>query len=201
MEKTEITLYLLHPTPQISQGPKTYSPPQTYPSLQTYPSPQIYPPPKPNPTLPYAPNSPLAPNVPYAPNLHYCPKRAPPQTCATPQTHPSSGLVIMQLNHGRDVTTPPLLAPPGIHELLGLPVAEVDVVAAAPPLPLAVRGHVAGVVVAGALQQSAQTTGLCDGVHHTCRRDGVQESRLPGVCQQIQLALTLTAGFNPDSWV
>ena len=107
----------------------------------------------------------------------------------------------MQLNHGRDVTTPPLLAPPGIHELLGLPVAEVDVVAAAPPLPLAVRGHVAGVVVAGALQQSAQTTGLCDGVHHTCRRDGVEESRLPGVCQQIQLALTLTAGFNPDSWV
>ena len=84
----------------------------------------------------------------------------------------------MQLNHGRDVTSPPLLAPPGVHELLGLPVAEVDVIAAASPFPLAVRGHVSGVVVTGALQQFPQTTGLCDGVHHTCRCDGVQKGSL-----------------------
>lgn len=74
-------------------------------------------------------------------------------------SYPSSSLVIVELDECGDVTSPPPLAPPGVHKLLRLPVAEVDVIAAATPLPLAVCGDVSRVVVARTLHK--QKTTVC----------------------------------------
>lgn len=46
----------------------------------------------------------------------------------------SSSLIIMKVYQRADVTL--ALPPPGVHELLGLLVAELHVISAAPPLPL-----------------------------------------------------------------
>lgn len=94
----------------------------------------------------------------------------------------SSSLVIVQTNEGRDISTPFFrLASHGIHELSRLLVSELHVVSAAAPLPLAIRSHVARVVLTRALQQSAKTASLRDCEHYSGRCDGVQECRFARV--------------------
>lgn len=82
---------------------------------------------------------------------------------------------------------------PVVHELLRLPVAEVDVVAAAAPLPPPLRPLTVRLVVgrrgggrgarplARAVQQLAVAARLRDAEDDAGGRDGVHETRLAGV--------------------
>ena len=97
-------------------------------------------------------------------------------------TYSSAGLVVVEVSlHPRVHVGPPGrvgLLLPGVHELLGKPVAVVHVVPASAPDPIPVQVRGPGRPAASARGELALTACPADGVDNTRRRYGVGESCL-----------------------
>ena len=99
-------------------------------------------------------------------------------------THPSAGLVVVQVHHVPDLPAlPHLLLVRRVDEALGELDAVAEVVAAAAPVPALGRGPAPPRHLAAALGQIAAAAGPCHRVHHPGTGDRVQERRLLRTCQ------------------
>ena len=100
-------------------------------------------------------------------------------------THPSTGLVVVQVHHVPDLPgLPHLLLVRRVDEALGELDAVAEVVAAAAPVPALGRGPAPPRHLAAALGQVATAAGPRHRVHHPGAGDRVQERRLLRTCQE-----------------
>ncbi len=123
------------------------------------------------------------------------PPKPGPNHSASCKTHRASRLVVVQVHHEAQIA--PLLH--HVDEVLRELVAELDVVRAASPLPVARPGarptalrRDAAVVAAGTSVDGALAAGARDGVRYGGGRDGVDERRLSTSCEQ-QTPITRTS--------
>lgn len=102
-------------------------------------------------------------------------------------SYPPSSLVVVQIHHQAGALVRALgvalLPLARVHELLGEPVAVVEVVAAAAPQPIPREIFRAGGATAPAAGELALPAGAAHGVHHPGRADGVGERGFPAACE------------------
>lgn len=108
---------------------------------------------------------------------HACPTSHPPSSLIVVQIHQLPGALVRALG----VALLPLAC---VHELLGEPVAVVEVVAAAAPQPVAGQIFGAGGAAAPAAGELPLSARAAHRVHHPRRADGISERRFSTACRR-----------------
>lgn len=119
---------------------------------------------------------------PHTKGRHGGPRPPPPPTTAQaapppPRPHHAPGLVVVQVHQEAQIAA--LLA--GIHEFPAEEPPEIDVIAAASPVPIGAAGA-APAIIASARLDGALGAGARHRVRHAGAGDGEDERRLPAPC-------------------